>query len=254
MPSSSVAGSVVHSQGGTAVNFVRSLLFLLLLLVITPPYAILVLLAAPVPRMPRHRFITGWTMIVMWLVRYLLGIRYVVKGREHLPKQPSVILSKHQSAWETIAFQSIFPPQSFLLKRELLWIPFLGWGLALFSPIAIDRASRSEAFKRLAEKGRERLNQGFWITVFPEGTRTPPGRRGRYRIGGAWLAHATGSLVVPVAHNAGLVWPRNAFIKRPGLVTVEIGEPIDPKGMTPEQLIARVEEWIESRMVELCPA
>jgi 1-acyl-sn-glycerol-3-phosphate acyltransferase len=125
------------------MNFLRSLFFMLVLIVITPPFAILVLLAAPVPRIPRYRFITLWTRLVMWLVRHVLGIRYVVKGREHLPDRPTIILAKHQSAWETLAFQVIFPPQSWVMKRELLWIPFLGWGLAMFSPIAINRASRS---------------------------------------------------------------------------------------------------------------
>src|SRR5262249_5532176 len=160
--------------------------------------------------------------IAMWLVEHLLGIRYVVEGREHLPPQPAIILAKHQSAWETLAFQLIFPPQSILLKRELLWIPFLGWGMALFSPIAIDRASGAEAARRLMEQGKERLGQGFWITIFPEGTRTAPGQRRRYRLGGARLAVNAGATVVPVAHNAGLVWPRNALVKHPGLVTVEI--------------------------------
>ena len=234
------------------MNFLRSLFFMLVLIVITPPFAILVLLAAPVPRIPRYRFITLWTRVVMWLVRHVLGIRYVVKGREHLPHRPTIILAKHQSAWETLAFQVIFPPQSWVMKRELLWIPFLGWGLAMFSPIAINRASRSEAFKRLVEQGQKRLDQGFWITIFPEGTRTAPGQRRRYRVGGAWLAVKTGTQVIPVAHNAGMIWPRNAFVKRPGLVTVEIGEPIDPTGLTPEQLMQKVEDWIESRMPTLC--
>ena len=234
------------------MNFLRSLFFMLVLIVITPPFAILVLLAAPVPRIPRYRFITLWTRAVMWLVRHVLGIRYVVKGREHLPHRPTIILAKHQSAWETLAFQVIFPPQSWVMKRELLWIPFLGWGLAMFSPIAINRASRSEAFKRLVEQGQKRLDQGFWITIFPEGTRTAPGQRRRYRVGGAWLAVKTGTQVIPVAHNAGMIWPRNAFVKRPGLVTVEIGEPIDPTGLTPEQLMQKVEDWIESRMPTLC--
>ena len=235
------------------MRLARSLLFLLILLVITPPFAILVLLAAPMPRLPRYRFITRWTRVVMWLVQHVLGIRHVVKGTEHLPDRPAIILAKHQSAWETLAFQTIFPPQAWVLKRELLWIPFFGWGLAMFSPIAINRASRSDAFKRLVEQGLERLNQGFWITIFPEGTRTAPGKRRRYKIGGAWLAVKTGTLVVPVAHNAGLLWGRNAFVKRPGLITVEIGEPIDPAGLTPEELIKRVEDWIESRMTALCP-
>jgi len=176
-----------------------------------------------------------------------------VIGRENLPDRPAVILSKHQSTWETLAFQVIFPPQVLVLKRELLWIPFFGWGLALASPIAIDRASGARALKRMAELGRERLAQGFWIAIFPEGTRVKPGERGKYHEGGAWLAVQCGALVVPVAHNAGLLWGRNAFLKRPGTVIVEIGTPIDSRAHTSESLNRLVEKWIEDRMASLCP-
>jgi 1-acyl-sn-glycerol-3-phosphate acyltransferase len=183
----------------------------------------------------------------------VLGIDYRVVGKENLPKGPAVILSKHQSTWETLAFQVIFPPQVLVLKRELLWIPFFGWGLALTSPIAIDRASGAHALRRMAELGRERLAQGFWIAIFPEGTRVPPGTKGKYHPGGAWLAVQCGAPVVPVAHNAGLLWGRQAFLKRPGTVTVEIGAPIDARAHTPESLNAAVENWIEGRMLALCP-
>lgn len=229
----------------------RSLVFAAALLLITPPYALFALATFPLPAQMRFRLISGWSRAVIALAQVVLGIRYRVEGLEHLPSQPAIILAKHQSAWETLAFQVIFPPQVLVLKRELLWIPFFGWGLALMSPISIDRSKGTSALKRMLAQGRERLSQGFWIAIFPEGTRVAPGTRGEYRVGGAWLAVKTGALVVPVAHNAGLFWRRNAFIKRPGTVTVLIGEPISPDGLTPEALNAQVEEWIESRMPAL---
>jgi len=233
--------------------FLRSLLFALAQILITPPYSILAIATFPLPRLARYRVISGWSHAMIWLARNILDIDYRVIGAENLPERPSVILSKHQSAWETLAFQVIFPPQVLVLKRELLWIPFFGWGLALTSPIAIDRSSGVRALKRMAELGRERLAQGFWIAIFPEGTRVSPGAKGKYHPGGAWLAVHCGASVVPVAHNAGLLWSRNAFLKRPGTVTVEIGTPIDSRAHTPESLNRVVENWIEDRMANLCP-
>jgi 1-acyl-sn-glycerol-3-phosphate acyltransferase len=233
--------------------FLRSLAFALALVIITPPYSLLALASFALPRMARYRIISGWSRIVVALAALLCGIRFRVEGLEHLPEAPSVILSKHQSAWETLAFQAIFPPQVLVLKRELLWIPFFGWGLALMSPIAINRARGRAALKRLAELGAERLRQGFWIVMFPEGTRVAPGTRGTYHAGGAWLAAKTGAVIVPVAHNAGLCWAKNAFLKRPGLVTVSIGQPIASSGRKAEELIAEVETWIEERMQTLVP-
>lgn len=233
--------------------FLRSLAFALALVLITPPYSLLALATFPLPRLLRFRIITGWNRIVIWLARTVLGIRYTVTGGERLPEGPAIILSKHQSAWETIAFPVIFPPHVLVLKRELLWIPFFGWGLALASPIAIDRSRGTVALKRMAEIGRQRLTQGFWITIFPEGTRTRPGERRPYHLGGAWLAVQCGAPVVPVAHNAGLLWGKNAFLKRPGTVTVEIGAPIESAGADPHAVNAAVEAWIEGRMAALCP-
>jgi 1-acyl-sn-glycerol-3-phosphate acyltransferase len=233
--------------------FLRSLAFTLAQLLITPPYAIVALATFPLPPLARYRIISGWARIMLWLAKIILGIDYRVIGIENLPRTPSVILSKHQSAWETLSFQLIFPPQVQVLKRELLWIPFFGWGLALMSPIAINRSRGSQALKRLVELGRKRLAQGFWIAIYPEGTRVKPGERRKYRLGGALLALQCGVPVVPVAHNAGLLWPRNAFLVRPGTITLEIGAPIDSRGHTPESLNAKVEQWIEGRMASLCP-
>ncbi len=234
------------------MTVLRSALFALALVLITPPYALLALATFPLPRMMRYRIIAGWSRMVVFLARMILGIRWRVEGREHLPERPAVILSKHQSAWETLAFQLIFPPQVHVLKRELLWIPFFGWGLALMSPIAIDRARGTAALRAIARLGRERLAQGFWIVVFPEGTRVAPGERRRYHAGGAWLAAAAGAPVVPVAHNAGLCWPRKAFLKRPGTVTVRIGPSIDSAGRDVETINATAEQWIEEQQKALC--
>jgi len=151
-----------------------------------------------------------------------------------------------------MAFQLIFPPQVHVLKRELLWIPFFGWGLALMSPIAIDRSRGVAALRAIARRGRERLEQGFWVVVFPEGTRVRPGERRPYQLGGAWLAAEAGAPVVPVAHNAGLVWPRNAFLKRPGTVVVRIGPAIDGAGHDPKKLNDMAEAWIEEQQKALC--
>ncbi len=227
------------------MTLARSALFALALVVVTPPYALLALATFPLPRLARYRIISGWSRLVVRLARAICGIRWSVEGREHLPAKPAVILAKHQSAWETLAFQEIFPPQVLVLKKELLWIPFFGWGLALMSPIAIDRANGRAALRDIARRGRERLAQGFWVVIFPEGTRVRVGEKRAYQQGGAWLAAQCGVPVVPVAHNAGRLWPRNAFLKRAGTVTVRIGPPIPTTGRDAKQISADAEAWIE---------
>jgi 1-acyl-sn-glycerol-3-phosphate acyltransferase len=233
------------------VSFVRSGLFAIALTIVTPPYAVIALLSAPLPRMMRYRIISGWSRLIVWLARVILGIEWRVEGRENLPSRPAVILAKHQSAWETLAFQHIFPPQVHVLKRELLWIPFFGWGLALMSPIAIDRRRGVAALRLIARRGQKRLDQGFWVVVFPEGTRVAPGESRDYQPGGAWLAAASGAPVVPVAHNAGLYWPRNAFLKRAGTVTIRIGPSIDSTKCDPLTINAKAKEWIEEQQKAL---
>ena len=226
----------------------RSLLFALFEIVITIVFAILALLCFPLPARARYRIITTWSRLIVAGARTICGIRYSVLGAENVPPPPFIVLAKHQSAWESLVFQVIFPPQVWVVKREVLWIPFFGWGLALLSPIAIDRGAGSRALNKLLEQGRERLARGYCIVIFPEGTRVKPGHRGKYRAGGAWLAVKTGTTVLPVAHNAGELWPRNAFIKRPGLVTVSIGAPIDARRFTPDALNGKVEDWIENEV------
>jgi len=167
---------------------------------------------------------------------------------ENIPKQPVIILSKHQSAWETIAFQKIFPPQVWVLKRELLWVPFFGWGLAMTSPIAIDRSAGKKSLEQMLTQGIDRLKKGFFIVIFPEGTRMKPGEIGKYHIGGAWLASKSAVSIIPVAHNAGKFWPKNSFIKNPGVIKVSIGKLISSENKTVDELNLQVKNWIENEM------
>ena len=231
--------------------FLRSMVFLLVKAMLTIPFSLITLMTFPLPAMTRYRVISKWSWIVTWLSRVIVGIRYRVEGLENLPAGPAVILSKHQSAWETIVFQQIFPPLSFVLKKNLLYIPFFGWGLALFSPIAIDRAAGREALKQIETQGRARLKTGFWVLIFPEGTRVAPGEVGKHQVGGAWLAVKAGVPVVPVAHNAGRLWPKNGFRKYPGEIVVKIGPPIETTDRKATLVLAETEAWIENAMRDL---
>ncbi|MDO9467891.1 MAG: lysophospholipid acyltransferase family protein [Thiobacillus sp.] len=236
------------------MSLARSLIFAVMQTVLTLLFSLVAFLSFPFSTHARYRLITGYNHTVIWLARWVLGIRYVVEGREHLPSQPAIILAKHQSAWETVAFLFLFPPVSPVIKQELLNVPFFGWAFRLLSPIAIDRSAGREALKQIVSQGRDKLAQGFWVLVFPEGTRVAPGEKGRYGIGGAWLAAETGAPIVPVAHNAGEVWPKNAFIKHPGTITVRIGPVIDSTGKSAAELTRAVEAWIETEMTRLPPA
>ena len=235
------------------MHLIRSFLFAIILAIVTIPYALFGILIFWAPPMTRHRLITTWVPIMMWIIRHVLGIRYRVIGRENLPATASVVLSKHQSAWETIALQQILPPLCYVLKRELLRVPFFGWGLASIPGIAIDRAAGKDAMSQVVEQGRARLKEGLWVVVFPEGTRVAPGTTRRYKPGGAILAKRAGVPVVPIAHNAGEFWKRNAFIKRPGEIVVSIGPVITVKGEKAEAVNERAEAWIEAEMRRLFP-
>lgn len=234
--------------------WIRSALYLVLQVLITPPYSLVAILTFPFGPLTRYRVIALWARFFVWLAVALCGVRYRVQGQGHIPSSPCVFLSKHQSAWETLAYQEILPPHVMVLKRELLRIPFFGWGLAMLSPIAIDRASGNVALKQVLDEGPKRLAIGFYVTMYPEGTRIAPGHRGRYRVGGASLAAHAGVPIVPIAHNAGYVWPRKSFLKRPGMVTVSIGPPIQTAGRAPGSLISEVEAWIEAECARLGPA
>jgi 1-acyl-sn-glycerol-3-phosphate acyltransferase len=231
--------------------FIRSFVLLLAQLVITPLFALIGILSFPFHPITRYRLISGWALSMMWLLRVVCGIRMEVKGAENIPAEPRILLCKHQSAWETIALQKVFPPQVWVLKRELLWLPFFGWGLAMTSPIAIKRSDGKGAMKQLLKQGKQRLEHGFCVVIFPEGTRIPYGKKGKYKIGGALLSHSTGVPVVPIAHNAGKLWARNSFLKHPGVITMSIGPAIDPTGLKADEINQRVEEWIEAEVARI---
>ncbi len=231
--------------------FMRSLIFLLLQIVITPIFSLLALFTFPCSRITRYRFISLWARIMLRLLHLVCGIHHQVKGLENIPEQPCVVMCKHQSAWETLALQVIFPPQVWVLKRELLWIPFFGWALALTSPIAIKRSDGKGAVKQLLKQGKQRLKDGFFVVIYPEGTRIPYGQRGKYKVGGALLAASAKVPVVPVAHNAGRLWGRQAFTKCPGLITMSIGESIATQGLKAEQINRQAEAWIEAEVLQL---
>jgi len=230
---------------------IRSLILFLCQLVITPLFALIAILTFPFHPITRYRIISGWALTMMWLLRVVCGIRMEVKGAENIPAGPRILLCKHQSAWETIALQKVFPPQVWVLKRELLWLPFFGWGLAMTSPIAIKRSDGKGAMRQLLKQGKERMDMGFCVVIFPEGTRIPYGKKGKYKMGGALLSASTGVPVVPVAHNAGKVWPRNSFLKHPGVITMSIGPAIDPAGLKAEEINQRTEEWIEAEVARI---
>lgn len=231
----------------------RALLFYLGIIMAMLIYGPLSLLILPLPYPWRYRITTQWTHFALWWLRITCGIRFEVSGREHIPPGPAVVMCKHQSAWETMAVQLIFDaPLIFILKRELLWIPLLGWGLASLRPIAIDRKNSLRAVRQIVEQGQERLRRGSWVIVFPEGTRVMPGESGKYLPGGGMLAEAAGCPVVPMAHNAGKYWPKNSFVKRPGVIQVVIGPPIDPRGKSAKEITQTAAEWIEATSKQLC--
>ena len=231
--------------------FLRSLLFFIGQTVTAPIFTLVALLAMPLNPILRNDLISGWARSMLWWLKVTCNIRHEITGLENITNSPTIVLSKHQSAWETLAFQAIFPTQVYVLKRELLWIPIFGWGLAMSSPIAIDRSAGREALKKLVANGQARLNRGFWVVIFPEGTRIAPGERSKYHIGGAWLATHTKTQVLPVAHNAGEYWAKNTFIKKPGVIKMHIGKPIQTAGLKADALNHQVENWIEAEMLTL---
>ncbi|RMG29360.1 MAG: 1-acyl-sn-glycerol-3-phosphate acyltransferase [Gammaproteobacteria bacterium] len=235
--------------------WLRSLLFWLLFVGALVIIAPVVLLSFPFPYPVRYRLATRWGRFAIWALRRVCRLDYRVTGREHLPDEPAIVFAKHQSAWETLALQEIFPPQVWVLKRELMWIPLFGWGMALLEPIPLDRRAGRRAVLKLVREGIDRLRKGRWVVVFPEGTRVPPCTRGRYHIGGAVLAEKSGAPVVPVAHNAGEFWPKHSLLKYPGTIDVVIGPPIATRGKRAAQILAEAEAWIEATMERIshCP-
>lgn len=236
------------------MTWLRAATYYLFLTMTVIPYACLCLLWAPTPLSWRFKLTMGWPRLAVWGAKVFCGVRWQVIGWENLPDAPAIVMSKHQSAWETLFLPSHLPREvCFVYKKELHRVPFFGWGLALLRMIPIDRAKGREAFEQVVQIGQQRLDEGRWPILFPEGTRVAPGQMGRFKIGGALLATRTGAPVIPIAHNAGECWPRNSFRKRSGLITVSIGAPIPSEGLTPEQLNQKVFNWIETEMHRLNP-
>ena len=234
--------------------FARSLLFAVLIVIATVIWAISCFAFLLLPYRQRYWMIIRWNVFICYAAKYVCGIHWHVKGFDNLPDAPVILLSKHQSAWETIFYCWLMPrPLIFVFKKSLLLIPFVGWGLAMLRMIAIDLSRGREAMTQVIETGKQRLNDGQWVIMFPEGTRTPVGSQGKYKNGGAILAIGTETPVVPIAVNSGDCWPRNAFIKKPGTIVVSIGAPISPQGLSANELMEKVEHWIESEMRVITP-
>jgi len=235
------------------MQLLGSLVFTLYLFVSTFVLSIGVVLAAVFPYRARYAVARFWASSIMWLLKHACGLDYAVEGRENIPADNHISMWKHSSSWETIAQVLVFPPQAWVLKHELMWIPIVGWAIRAMRPIAIDRGSGRVAVNQVIEEGKRRLAMGMWILIFPEGTRMPAGRTRKYGVSGALLATQTGRLVIPVAHDAGSFWPRRGLLKKPGTIRVVIGPPIDPRGLEPRELNERIQSWIESTVARLQP-
>lgn len=232
--------------------FLRSLLFSIFFIAQVFFYSFLCLFSLLFPVRARHRLLRTFTYVYLAALKIICRIDYQIEGLENIPAdRVGVVLSKHQSAWETFVLPVIFKDVAVLAKRELVWIPFFGWGIAASDPILINRKDKTSAMQQIIQKGTRFLKQGRWILVFPEGTRTPFGTAGKYHLGGARLAVAADVPVIPVAHNAGYFWPRRQFIKRPGTVRLVVGPLIETKDRTPDQVMELAKSWIETTMTRI---
>ncbi|HEY5623628.1 MAG TPA: lysophospholipid acyltransferase family protein [Gammaproteobacteria bacterium] len=232
-------------------SFPGSFLFTCFLFGSVPFYGVVALAVGIFSPATSYSVAVSWARAVLYLLRKLCGLDFAVEGLEHLDREPCVVLLKHSSAWETIAQLRIFGKQTWVVKRELMWAPVLGWVLLLFRPIAINRKGGRAAVEQIVAQGRERLDNGYWVMVFPEGTRVAAGKIGRYGISGALLAIASGRPVIPVAHDAGFYWPRRGWRKFPGTIRVQIGAPIESAGRDARELTEEVREWIETEVATM---
>ncbi len=232
----------------------RSLLYFVCLIIVTIILALpIILLGWILSPQTVGWFGNAWGRSNLWLLKYICRLDYVVHGwEENWPQQNAIIMAKHQSTWETMSLRGILPPnQSWILKQELLRVPVFGWALAATHPIAIDRNAGRKAIRQILEQGVQRLQSGAWVIIFPEGTRTAPGERRKYGIGGALLAEKSNYPIIPIAHNAGVFWRRRDIRKYPGTIQVVIGPPIQSEGLSASEINQQVEEWIEATMAEL---
>jgi 1-acyl-sn-glycerol-3-phosphate acyltransferase len=241
----------IHHSPFIIMLFLRSLLFYIGTVPAIFIFAFIALLIFPLRFQRRYAIISRWAFFTTWWLKKTCRLTYQVEGVENIPSTSAIILSKHQSAWETIVFQEIFPIQAWLVKRELFWIPVFGWLLASLNPIAINRKNLRQSMQTIMKKGKQRLAEGTWVVIFPEGTRVAKGEKKRYGVGGAMLAAKSGYPVVPVALNSGKFWPPKGFIKYPGTVRVIIGPVIESNGKNYKEINALAEKWIEETVQTL---
>jgi 1-acyl-sn-glycerol-3-phosphate acyltransferase len=233
------------------VQLFRSLLFTTYMMASACLFGAVMTLGFWLPYRAQFAIARSWARQLLWVLERLCGLKFTVEGRERIPAGNHIVLSNHTSAWETVALFLIFPPQVWVLKRELLWIPFVGWGLKLLRPIAIDRGEGHRAVNQVIEQGKARLEDGLWIIIFPEGTRVVAGETRRFGVSGALLAVASGKSLVPLSHNAGTFWPRRGFLKKPGTIRVIIGEPIASVGKDPRELNEEARQSIEAGLARI---
>jgi 1-acyl-sn-glycerol-3-phosphate acyltransferase len=233
------------------MRFVRSLLFTAYMMASACAWGAVMGVCFFLPYRAQFAMARGWARCLLWVLERLCGLKFVVEGRERIPQGNHIIMANHTSAWETVALFVIFPPQVWVLKRELLWIPFVGWGLKRLRPIAINRGAGHRAVNQVIEQGKQRLAAGLWVIIFPEGTRVVAGESRKFGVSGALLATATGQLVVPLSHNAGAFWPRRGIVKKPGTIRVVIGEPVESQGKGARDLTEEIRLAIEAGLTRI---
>lgn len=235
-------------QYSQAELYIRSSLFWLIHFTTMVVVVSVVLVFFWLPVNQRYAIGSSWAKMNMHFLRWFCNLNYEIKGQENIPKEASLVISNHQSTWETIAFQDFLPNQLWVMKKELFRIPIFGWGLALMSPIAIDRSAGRKAIDQIVEQGEKKLTDGRWVIIFPEGTRISPAKKSKYKMGGFIFASRIAHPVLPIAHNAGEFWPKHSFIKYPGTITVSIGEAFNAMGMKPDVVKEKVEGWIRQEL------
>mgnify|MGYP001339365165 CR=1 FL=1 len=235
------------------LQWVRSLVYTVLLFACTMAFGVIVLISALLPLTIEQRYVIPryWGLFHTWLAKVVCGLGYVVEGRENLPSGPFVSLWKHSSTWDTLAQMFVVPTAAWLLKREVTWIPIVGWAVSTYKPIAINRRAGHSAVNQVVKQGKERLAAGMGVIVYPEGTRVAAGQTRKYGVSGALLAKDAGVPIVPIAHNSAYLWPRRSPLKHKGTIYVVIGKPIDPRDLDARQVNERAQQWIEATIAEL---
>ena len=242
----------LSSQHNRLKIYLGSALLLLGMIVSTFVFSLAILACAVLPFKVRYNLAKCWAASVAKMAQVFCGIQYQIEGLEHIkPECAAVVLSNHQSAWETIVFRFILPSQISFFKKSLLWIPLWGWAMATLKPIAIDRSQKNAALRKLINDGTQALQQGLWVIVFPEGTRRPVGEMAAFNAGGAMLAQKSGCPVLPIAHDAGKCWPRYSFLKYPGTITVKIGPMIESAGRKASEINQQAEAWVANALQEM---